>query len=44
MGTNLRTYMAVMQWQEGKYVTVYPKERAVGSMRYIPLRRWSERR
>jgi branched-chain amino acid transport system substrate-binding protein len=44
MGTNLRTYMAVMQWQEGKYVTVYPKEMAAGSIQYVPMRKWSERR
>jgi branched-chain amino acid transport system substrate-binding protein len=44
MGTNLRTYMAVMQWQEGKYVTVYPKELAAGPIQYTPMRKWSERR
>ncbi len=45
MGTNLRTYTSVMQWQEGgKFVTVYPKEVAAGSIQYIPLRKWSERR
>jgi branched-chain amino acid transport system substrate-binding protein len=45
MGTNLRTFTAVMQWQEGtKFMTVYPKELAAGSIQDIPLRKWSERR
>jgi branched-chain amino acid transport system substrate-binding protein len=45
MGTNARTYSAVMQWQEGgKFVTVYPKESAAGPIQYIPLRKWSERK
>ncbi len=45
MGTNLRTFTAVMQWQEGgKFVTVYPKELAAGPIQYIPLRKWSERK
>ncbi len=45
MGTNLRTFTAVMQWQEGgKFVTVYPKELAAGPVQYIPLRKWSERK
>ena len=45
MGTNLRTYTAVMQWQEGgKFVTVYPKEAAAGPIQYIPMRKWTERR
>jgi branched-chain amino acid transport system substrate-binding protein len=45
MGTNLRTFCAVMQWQEGgKFVTVYPKELAAGPIQNIPLRKWSERR
>jgi branched-chain amino acid transport system substrate-binding protein len=45
MGTNLRTFTAVMQWQEGgKFVTVYPKDLAAGTTQYLPLRKWSERR
>jgi branched-chain amino acid transport system substrate-binding protein len=44
MGTNLRTFTAVMQWQEGKFVTVYPKQLAAGQVQFIPLRKWSERR
>ncbi len=45
MGTNLRTYTAVMQWQEGgKFVTVYPKQVAAGEVKYLPLQKWSERR
>ncbi len=44
MGTNLRTYTAVMQWQDGKFVTVYPTEAAAGPIKYIPLQKWSERK
>ena len=43
-GTNLRVYNAGMQWQEGKYVTVWPKEIAAGEIKYIPMPKWSERR
>ena len=45
MGTNLRSFSAACQWQEGgKFVTVYPKNLAAGPIQYVPMRKWSERR
>jgi hypothetical protein len=44
-GTNTRVYAAGMQWQEGgKFVTVWPRGAAAGEIKYLPLRKWEERK
>jgi len=34
----------IVQWQDGKQVTVWPERFAVAPMRYVPLPKWSERK
>jgi len=34
----------ILQWQDGKQVTVWPERFAVAPMRYVPLPKWSERK
>lgn len=42
-GQNTRATVAVMQWQEGKLVTVFPEKFQVKQPIMIPLPKWSER-
>ncbi len=34
----------MVQWQDGKQLTVWPERFAVAPMRYVPLPKWSERK
>jgi branched-chain amino acid transport system substrate-binding protein len=34
----------ILQWQNGKQVTVWPERFAVAPMKYVPLPKWSERK
>lgn len=42
-GQNTRSFSVVMQWQNGKMVTISPEKYALGKPMMIPLPTWSER-
>ena len=39
-----RVHHYIVQWQDGKQVTVWPEPFAVAPMKHIPLPKWSERK
>jgi branched-chain amino acid transport system substrate-binding protein len=41
---NERVQHYMLQWQDGKHVTVWPERFAVAPMKYVPLPRWSDRK
>ena len=41
--TNERVQHYMLQWQDGRLVTVWPERFAVAPMRMVPLPKWSER-
>lgn len=42
-GQNTRSFSVVMQWQNGKLVTISPEKYALGKPTMIPLPTWAER-
>jgi len=40
---NERVQHYMLQWQDGRLVTVWPERFAVAPMKYVPLPKWSER-